>query len=170
MSVRIAADGKTYGTWPVLMTKGIEVMIGTRQGRYGGVLAEYEGKPHVEEPDSWWNERGFVITDPDIPKAVKPPLPRTPEEIADKAISDIRGHVNEEGIRVSADDLKAALVKAAMEGQRLLRRFAVVSRSGGHTSLIGYYHSEDDANVIAAHWNAVNNAVAKYSVESGEDY
>jgi hypothetical protein len=61
-----ASDGRLYGTWPVLLQKGIEVMVGTRQGRYGGVMAMHDGHPYTEKPDEWWEKQGWTIVNPPI--------------------------------------------------------------------------------------------------------
>ena len=70
MAILVTADGSVYGTWPVLLSRGVEVIHGTRMGRYGGVMAAHEGKPYVEEPDSFWEGHGWTITEPPIPKKI----------------------------------------------------------------------------------------------------
>jgi len=66
--ILVEEDGHVYGSWPVLLYRDLEVMIGTRMGRYGGVSVDiYEGKRFVEEPDIWWNNRNWHIVEPAIP-------------------------------------------------------------------------------------------------------
>ncbi len=61
-------DGQVYGSWPVLLRRGIEVIRGTRMGRYGGIMADVDGRRFVEERDEWWQTHGFEITEPSMPK------------------------------------------------------------------------------------------------------
>lgn len=67
-SVTVGDDGGVYGSWPVLMRRGITVICGTRMGRYGGIMADVDGRRFVEQPDAWWKARGFVITEPSMPE------------------------------------------------------------------------------------------------------
>lgn len=71
-SVTIGDDGGVYGSWPVLMRRGITVICGTRMGRYGGIMADVDGRRFVEQPDAWWKARGFVITEPSMPETYVP--------------------------------------------------------------------------------------------------
>jgi hypothetical protein len=66
-SVHVGDDGTVYGSWPVLLRRGIEVISGTRMGRYGGIMADVDGRRFVEERDEWWTQQGFNITEPSMP-------------------------------------------------------------------------------------------------------
>lgn len=61
-------DGRVYGSWPVLLRRGIDVIRGTRMGRYGGIMADVDGRRFVEEHDEWWTAQGFEITEPNMPE------------------------------------------------------------------------------------------------------
>lgn len=61
-------DGQVYGSWPVLLRRGINVIRGTRMGRYGGIMADVDGCRFVEQPDEWWAAQGFEITEPTMPE------------------------------------------------------------------------------------------------------
>jgi len=67
-SVHVNDDGEVSGSWPVLLHRGIEVIVGTRMGRYGGIMANVDGRRFVERHDEWWQGRGFDITEPSIPE------------------------------------------------------------------------------------------------------
>lgn len=100
--ITVNSKGETFGTWPVILTrvthKGVEFLRGTRMGRYGGVLYDDTetllfppqasiGSRVIEHPDSWWNSRGWVITDPEVPKYLpaKPSLTNPDKEAAQDA-------------------------------------------------------------------------------------
>lgn len=72
MAIMVASDGSVYGSWPVLLNRGVEVIHGTRMGRYGGVMATHDNNPFMEQPDSFWEGHGWTITDPPIPKKIDP--------------------------------------------------------------------------------------------------
>lgn len=61
-------EGRVYGSWPVLLRRGIDVISGTRMGRYGGIMADVDGRRFVEERDEWWVKQGFEITEPSMPE------------------------------------------------------------------------------------------------------
>ncbi|MGW8431399.1 hypothetical protein ACWGJ9_09755 [Curtobacterium citreum] len=61
-------EGRVYGSWPVLLRRGIDVIRGTRMGRYGGIMADVDGRRFVEERDEWWTKQGFEITEPTMPE------------------------------------------------------------------------------------------------------
>jgi hypothetical protein len=71
-NIVLVHGGRVYGSWPVLLTRGTEVRLGTRMGRYGGVMCATEANPFEEQSDSWWNADGWQITDPPIPATVTP--------------------------------------------------------------------------------------------------
>ena len=66
-TVTIGDDGHVYGSWPVLLRRGTEVIAGTRMGRYGGIMADVDGRRFVEHHDAWWEQQGFEITEPNMP-------------------------------------------------------------------------------------------------------
>jgi len=59
-------EGRIYGTWPVLLQRGTEVRVGTRMGRYGGIMATYDNQPFHEESDKWWEAQGWTIVNPPL--------------------------------------------------------------------------------------------------------
>lgn len=116
--ITVNSKGETFGTWPVILTKvtheGVEFLRGTRMGRYGGVLYDDTetllfppqagiGSRVIEHPDSWWNSRGWVITDPEVPKYLpaKPSLTNPDKEAAQDAAFE--AHLHRTGLGVPMD-------------------------------------------------------------------
>ncbi|QAU07437.1 hypothetical protein SEA_ALLEB_105 [Microbacterium phage Alleb] len=78
MTLSQAADGKWYGTLPVILTRVVEPdpknewdpgvrvtesLIGSK-APYGQVMVreEFEGKRWTEKPVDWWESKGFIVT------------------------------------------------------------------------------------------------------------
>lgn len=71
---RSSNDGRLYGSAPVILSREvdgkIEYIIGYA-APFSGVRAEnFEGSYFVEEPYSWWEAKGFRITEsPELAEA-----------------------------------------------------------------------------------------------------
>jgi len=68
MPLKRSEDGLLYGTAPVILSREkdgeIEHLIGS-SAPFGGVMCstEFEGKRFTEEPKSWWEAKGFTVTE-----------------------------------------------------------------------------------------------------------
>lgn len=68
MLQRDQSSGKLYGAAPVILAREVEGQINFTMGYaapFGGIMVSepFEGKRFTEEPHSWWEAKGFNITE-----------------------------------------------------------------------------------------------------------